>query len=248
MINPAFHEQLAPKADDLLFFVDDTGHEIFAGSQGFYGLGGCAVLGAGYAHLKERWADVRKAINGDPNGPLHASEMPRAPENFATLSEFFLDPSFVRIAATTTRAIGLPPLMHPCVPLLGQLRNEIAGVAALVQCKKVWIIMESSQRADPIIQACFSQLTPMHRSRSLSVEKCLMPKSSNEPGLEVADFIVSAAGSEVQRRLRGHSGHAPDFTDVFCRLPLVGCRYREVSRVEVDEHGVVAVRGMALAL
>ena len=243
---PTFNEELKPAANDLLFFADDTGHETFAGSQGFYGLGGCAVLGAGYAHLKDRWAEVRRAINGDPSAPLHASEMRRDPKNFAALSKFFMDHSFVRIAATTTKAIGLPPLMHPCVPVLGQLKEEIAIVTALLQCAKVWMILESSQRADPIIQACFSQLTPLNGSSALSVEKCLMPKSSNEPGLEVADFIVSAAGSEVQRRLRGQSGHAPDFADVFCRLPVVGCRYREVSKVDIGENGVVSVSGVAL--
>jgi hypothetical protein len=230
-MRPAFTEELKPLAGDLLFFVDDTGHETIAGAQGYYGLGGGAVLGAGYEHLKGRWAEVRKAINGDPDAPLHASEMPRKPENFATLSAFFMDRSFVRIAATTTKAIGLPQHMHPCVPVLGQLKEEVAALAALLQCQKVWVIIETSQRADPIVQACFSQLIPLNGSSALSVEKCLMPKSSKEPGLEVADFIVSAAGSDVQRQMRGQTGHAPDFKDVFCRLPVAGCRYREVSRV-----------------
>ena len=74
-----------------------------------------------------------------------------------------------------------------------------------------------------------------------------MSKSSNEPGLEIADFIVSAASSEVQRRLRGKSGHAPDFNDVFCRLPVLRCRYREISHVAVDKNGLVSVSGVALA-
>jgi len=30
-----FDEELKPVADDLLFFIDDTGHELFAGTQGF---------------------------------------------------------------------------------------------------------------------------------------------------------------------------------------------------------------------
>jgi hypothetical protein len=243
---PIFTEDLTPLADDLLFFTDDTGHETFAGSQGFYGFGGCALLGAGYAHLKSRWMEVRRAINGDPAAPLHASEMPRKSANFAVLAEFFLDRSFARIAATTTKAIELPPLMHPCVPVLGQLRKDMAVVAGMLQCKRVWMIMESSQRADPIIKSCFSQLMPMNNSRALSVQKCLMPKSSNEPGLEVADFIVSAAGSQVRRRLRGQSGHASDFKEVFCRIPIVGCWYREVVGVKVDENGVVVVSGVAL--
>jgi hypothetical protein len=243
----AFEEELKPGADDLLVFVDDTGHERFAGDQGFYGLGGCAVLGAGYAHLKERWRAVRKAVNDDPELPLHASEFKRNAENFAVLSEFFLDRSFVRIAATTTKAIGLPAGMDPCVPVMGQLQKEIAFVAVALPCKIVWIIIESSQRADAIVQACFSQLTPIDSAPPVPVERSLMRKSSNEPGLEVADFIVSAASSQVQRRLRGQHGQAPDFNDVFCRLPVLGCRYREVSHVAVDKNGLVSVSGVALA-
>jgi Protein of unknown function (DUF3800) len=245
-MKPLIEEELKPGAEDLLVFVDDTGHETFAGNQGFYGLGGCAVFGAGYAHLKERWRAVRKAIKDDPDLPLHASEIERKAENFAVLSDFFLDPSFVRIAATTTKAVILPPGMDPCIPVMGQLQKEIAFIAAVLPCKKVWIIVESSQRADAIVQACFSQLSPIEGASPLPMEKWLMPKSSNEPGLEVADFIVSAAGSQVQRRLRGQIGQAPDFNDVFCRLPVAGCRYRDVAQVAVDENGSVSVTGVAL--
>jgi hypothetical protein len=73
-----------------------------------------------------------------------------------------------------------------------------------------------------------------------------MPKSSNEPGLEVADFIISAAGSEVQRRMRGKEGHAPDFKDVFCRLGEDGCRYREIGRATDHGDGLVSVDGVGL--
>jgi hypothetical protein len=129
---------------------------------------------------------------------------------------------------------------------MGQLQKDIVFVAAALPCKRVWIIIESSERADAIVQACFSQLTPIDGVSPPPVVKSLMPKSSNEPGLEVADFIVSATSSEVQRRLRGQQGHSPDFNDVFCRLPVVGCRYRELSHVAVDENGLVSVTGVAL--
>src|SRR4029077_12993680 len=137
------------------------------------------LLGAGYAHLKERWRAVRKAINDDPDLPLHGSEFERKADNFAVLSEFFLDPSFVRIATTTTKAVSLPPGMDPCVPVMGQLQKEIAFVAAALPCKRVWIVAESSQGADAIVEACFSQLTPIHGASPLPVVKSLMSKSSN---------------------------------------------------------------------
>jgi hypothetical protein len=243
----AFTEELKPSADDLLFFIDDVGHEAFAGDQDYYGLGGCALSAAAYQiHLKERWSEVRKAINGAADAPLHAFDMSHDFRHFATLSEFFLDRSFVRIAVTTMKNVTLPGSMHPCAPVLGQIKKEVEVVAEALRCPKVWVIVESSQRADPVVQACFSQLTSRDGSQTVSVEKCLIPKSSREQGLEIADFIVSAAGSEIRRRLRGQSGHARDFEDVFCRLPAEGCRYREVTGVELDPDGGVAVTGLAL--
>lgn len=192
---------------------------------------------------------MREVINGDPDAPLHGSDITanRKPESFAAIRTFFEDRSFGRIAATTTKNVGVPPGMHPCVPVMGQLAKEIEAIASVVPCKRVWIILESSSRADPVVRECFGQLTSIDDVRSLPVEHRFMPKSSNEPGLEVADFIVSAAGSEVQRRLRGKPGHAPDFDDVFCRLPPEGCRYREVTRVVVHADGLVSIDGVRLS-
>jgi hypothetical protein len=245
-MKPVFNEELTAAPGDLVVFGDDTGHETFAGNQGFYGLGGCATTRLAYEHLKAKWCEVRKVINGDPNAPLHASKLDHRPENFAALADFFLDRSFVRIAVTTTKDIGLPADMHPCVPVMGQLRKEIEAVASAVGCERVWIILESSDRADPVVKSCFAKLTSLNIARTIPVEHCFMLKSSNEPGLEVADFIISAASSQVQRRLRGKSGQAPDFKDVFCRLPAEGCRYREIARAALHDNGLVSLSGVAL--
>jgi hypothetical protein len=129
---------------------------------------------------------------------------------------------------------------------MGQLRQEIATVASVLPCKRIWIIVESSQRADPIVRDCFDQLASLTTSRQLPVERCFMPKSSNEPGLEVADFIVSAASSEVQRHLRGTPGHAPDFHDVFCRLAAEGCRYCQIANATDHGDGFVSLDGVRL--
>jgi hypothetical protein len=249
---PAY-EEIKPVADDLLMFIDETGHETFAGDQGFYGLGGCLTTGSGYEYLKLKWRDVRKVINGNSEAPLHGSDITAnpKPESFAALRTFFEDRSFVRIAVTTTRGVGLPAEMHPCVAVSGQLWQEIGIVAAALaselRCKRSWIILESSDRADPVVKRSFGQLTSLNAQQAIHVEHCLMPKSANEPGLEVADFIISAAGSEVQRRLRGKTGHAPDFNDVFGRLPADGARYREITRVTVHANGRVSIDGVRLA-
>ena len=47
----------------------ETGHEMFAGTQGFYGLGGCVMPRISYEHIKTKWRELRTIINGDPNAP-----------------------------------------------------------------------------------------------------------------------------------------------------------------------------------
>jgi hypothetical protein len=243
------YEEIKPAADDLLMFIDDTGHETFAGNQGFYGLGGCLTTGLAYEFLKPKWRGVRQIINGDPEAPLHGSDVTAnpKPESFAALRTFFEDRSFARIAVTTTKEVGLPAGMHPCIPVMGQLCKEIETVASVLPCKCIWIIFESSDRADPVVKRCFGQLTSLNAPLTIPVEHWLAPKSANEPGLEVADFVVSAAGSEIQRHLRGKTGHAPDFNDVFGRLPAEGARYREIARVTVHADGHVSIDGVRLA-
>jgi hypothetical protein len=104
------YEEIKPVADDLLVFIDDTGHETFAGNQGFYGLGGCLMTGFAYAYLKPKWRGVRKIINGDPEAPLHGSDITTnpKPESFAALRTFFEDRSFARIAVTTSAGMWKP--------------------------------------------------------------------------------------------------------------------------------------------
>jgi hypothetical protein len=225
-------EEIPCAADDLLIFIDDTGHESFTGNQEYYGLGGCAVLGAHYGRLKTLWMDVRHSINGSPDAPLHASDMSiRSSGSYAILSKFFLDRSFARFAVAALKSAILPAGMHPATPVMGAVQEDIASLACHIPCAAVTIIVESSQRADPILMQCFGELKPDGVDLTIPVNHCLMPKSGAEPGLEIADFIISAAGSQVQRHLRGKQGPAPDFGDVFCRLPVEGCLFSIIGAV-----------------
>jgi hypothetical protein len=76
---------------------------------------------------------------------------------------------------------------------MGALQEDIASMAGRIPCAAVTIIVESSQRADPILKQCFGELKPDGVKLTIPVKHCLMPKSAAEPGLEIADFIISAA-------------------------------------------------------
>jgi hypothetical protein len=161
--------------------------------------------------------------------------------NFEALSNFFNDRSFARIAVSSTKRTNLPDGMHPAVPVMNALQEDMARLAGRIPCTSIKLIVESSQRADPILRQHFGELTPVGTELPVPVTYCLMPKAGAEPGLEVADFIVSAAGSQTQRHLRGQDGFAQDFNDVFCRLPPCGCLFSLVREVEVETDGRVRV-------
>jgi len=229
--------------DRLLAFIDDMGHETYKGAESYYGLGGCVVLGAYYELLKAHWKEVRRLINGSPDAPLHAFEMEQKPSNFDALSRFFLDRSFARIAVASTKKTTCPADMHSAEPVIGMLEEHIDGIASLVPCSGVMIIVESSQRADPILKQLFGKLKSEGVERVRPVEYCLMPKSSAEPGLEIADFIISAARSQTKKLAEGKTGLARDFADVFDRLPPEGCRFSFVVDVDGSQEGRRGIKG-----
>src|SRR5262249_27465172 len=112
----------------LLVFVDDTGHETFAGDQPYYGLGGGAVMIEAYEPLKARWKSLRRLINGHEDLPLHASTLKPDPTHLGALVEFFRDQSFFRLAVTTTQNMDYPAhLLHSVQPVIEQLKKYVVS-------------------------------------------------------------------------------------------------------------------------
>jgi hypothetical protein len=74
------------------------------------------------------------------------------------------------------------------------LQEDVTLLAGYIPCTSVTLIVESSERADPILKQRFRELAP--------------------DGVE--------------------QGPAPDFRDVFCRLPPEGCLFSVVGAVATD--------------
>jgi hypothetical protein len=136
----------------------------------------------------------------------------------------------------TTKAISLPDGMLPADAVMGK---EIQFVATTIACKRAVLMVESSQRADPMVRARWGSLTPIAPDMTIPMQHCFMPKSSGELGMEIVDFIVNAAGSQTRRYMRESSGHALDFADVFLRLPTVGCRFSLIRGVKRGATGEI---------
>jgi Protein of unknown function (DUF3800) len=224
-------EELQFRNDWLLVFMDETGHETFAGDHPYFAVGGCAILGAHHAVVTAQWRELRRTINGDPDAPLHAADLDYKPENLAAVSQFFTSPAFARFAVAATNKTNFAVDMHAMAAVMGTLKNHIARLVAVLPCSTVALIFESSERGDPLVQQHFGELGLLENDRPIPTEHSFMPKSAGEPGLEIADFVASAAGTQARFYHRGKKEFAKDYQAVFHQFPAPGSQFFHITEV-----------------
>jgi len=224
-------EELKIREDWLLVFMDETGHETFAGDHPYYAVGGCGILGAHHEAVKTQWRELRRTINGYPGAPLHAAELEYTPENLAAVSQFFMSPAFARFGAAATNKTNFAVDMHAMAAVMGMLKQHIARLVSRLPCTTVALIFESSERCDPLVRRYFGELGFLQEGRSIPTEHCFMPKSAGEPGLEIADFVASAAGSQARFYHRGRTDFAKDYQAVFYQFPPPFSQFFHIAEV-----------------
>ena len=223
--------ELSFRNDWLLVFLDETGHETFAGDHPYFAVGGCAILGLHHAAVSEQWREVRRTINGDPDKPLHAADMEYKQENFAALSQFFKSPGFARFGVAASNKTNFAVDMPAMAAVMGMLKQHIARIVERLPCSTVALIFESSQRGDPLVRQHFGELGLLEEERPIPTEHCFLPKSAAEPGLEIADFVASACGSQARFYQRGKTGFGKDYQDVFHQLPPPYSQFFHIEQV-----------------
>jgi hypothetical protein len=171
------------------------------------------------------------SINGDPDLPLHAAELDYTPENLAAVSQFFTLPAFARFAVAATNKTNFAVDMHAMAAVMRMLKEHIARVVPLLPCSTVALIFESSERGDPLVRQHFGELELLKNQRPVPIEHCFMPKSGREPGLELADFVASAAGSQVRFYHRGKTDFAQDYQAVFRQFPPPFSQFFHIKEV-----------------
>jgi hypothetical protein len=196
--------------DCLLVFIDETGHERLADPKyPVFGLGGCAVLAKDYdERLAHPWRELKTRHFGGPDTPLHASTSRSLTQaQLEALDRFFRTESFFRVASVLSDKTVLCDGFRPYQVVAPSLRQRIADVARPIDFSRVAMIFEESERTDPLVVQHFASYKLKRVRNSVStpipVDGYFMAKSSCEPGLEVADFVMHAAGTYVRARLRG---------------------------------------------
>jgi hypothetical protein len=184
----------------LVVFADDTGHEALVPGHPVYGLGGCAVMEHDLeCVIRQPWREVRRAVTGSPDTPLHASTFSQraSRRDIEAVAEFFRRQPFARLGAINSISTTLLQELGPVPTIAKTLQNRVVEIARWTRFSDLKIIFESSDRADPLIKEAFQDFGLEEDGRPIPVDCYFMPKSAGDPALEVADFIMHAASSRT---------------------------------------------------
>ena len=207
----------------LMYFVDETGHEHFADPQfPVFGMGGCGILAAAVDQvLRQPWRQMKAQHFGGPNVPLHASDL-KSPTNeqVAALGQFFETQQFGRFAVTMTRKTELPEGIKPIQVMPGLLRRRWEALTPRFQPLPVEVafIHEASDRGDALLERYFGESVVKIDGKQVKVHHGIMPKG--DEALEVADFVVQAAGGQARHGIKPDHSVRRDFEVIFRAKPL----------------------------
>jgi hypothetical protein len=227
----------------LAVFVDDTGHEALLPDHKVYGLGGCAVLAPALDPIVcLPWREVRRRVTGSPDTPLHASEFDRPDvskgvraENIRAVVDFFQTQPFARLGAIISIATTLADKLGPVPTIAKVLQARIAEIARWTPFDSLAVIIESSERADRLVEDAFQGFALEEGGKAIPVECYFMRKEHAEPALEVADFIMHAVGRQARQNLKKRGDFTPDFCAVFHAVDRKLASFMEVDSVSKQD-------------
>lgn len=209
--------------DALLIWLDETGNESLSDDNyPFFGLGGCLVVARHYDEVvRKPWMKMRtKQFDGAAS--LHASGLrDPTPSQLSALSRFFLNGRFGRVASILSGRSYLATELASYQSCAFALSKRIDAVARLFRFSEVALLVEASSRGDSLARRYLgaisvSRVNSAGKRAELPMQYFFVPKDLNEPGLEVADFVMHAAGGEARARERsGKVMMRRDFQAVF---------------------------------
>jgi len=224
--------ELKPPPDCLLVFLDETGHERMPTGHTYYGVGGCAVLARDYERLVVTpWRAFRQFVSGSPTAQLHAFEFGGSATSgqLEAFGNFFRQNQFMRVGAVAAVTTKMPEDQsykqhltaihndeHLAWMVLRGLPKRILDVANWTKFQSMALVFERNPRSKRLLRSAFDGLTIAEEGNQLPLDLYEMPKSSGEPGLEVADFVANTVAGHARHLLvSGKSGSRKDFQAVF---------------------------------
>jgi hypothetical protein len=140
------------------------------------------------------------------------------------LGQFFKDQQFARLAVTMSKSAVLPAGKTPLEIIVGSMMNRYTDLLRRLSPEPIELafLHEASDRLDNAIEQHFGGMVAHINGKMIPVHKGLIKKSQGLPELEVADFIINAAGGRAFQ-LHHHPERPPqkDFVVVFQSNPVL---------------------------
>ena len=169
---------------------------------------------------------------GGSDVPLHANELrnPTA-EQIDALSRFFHEQQFARYAVTMSKSVALPPGLTPFDLAANALANRFQDLLmrVLPEPDEVALLHEASDRCDRLVARVFGGTVVQINYKQAPVHKALVRKVHGMPELEVADFVMHAAGRRAVHLHRDPTAKVgKDFEAIFHSNPAL-CSYIHIT-------------------
>jgi hypothetical protein len=176
------------------------------------------------------------------NNSLHASELSSpTPDQIKALVDFFSCTGFSRFAAAASKQASFPKQLPPYESVARVLLARIEKVAQIYKFSRLVFFVKSSARTNAKAKRSFGPYDRAHievlgQVQDVAIDYYFLPKYLNEPGLEVADFIMHAVGVQIRARLVNRNApFRKDFAAIFHSVPEQLVEYMEIDQVSIKD-------------
>lgn len=131
--------------------------------------------------------------------------------------------------------------VHPPYQLIAlTLLKRIERAASRFPLSRLALLVESSSRADALANRYLgpfnvARIVRANGTAESPIHHYFLPKALNEPGLEIADFIMHTVGAQARARLLNSAAPTrKDFAAVIQSVPPEAVEYMSIDKVEAN--------------
>lgn len=205
--------------NSVLVFLDETGDEQLKDPKyPIFGLGGCCILAKNYINLIDRpWSKIKHEMFNLEDKPLHASGNHFSFKQRTAINNFFLTNSFGRFTTISSLNTQIDTLLKLEQVVFYSFCNRVIDIIKWNEFKDIIILYDNSERLKPKLQKYASGIEFTEKVDGIDTKidsyYCVVNKKTVFSGVEVADFIIHAAGTSLRDLLSGKISKLEDRED-----------------------------------